>query len=675
MKGKKTLIALSLLLVTSLSGCITKVEPIKTPDHRDDTVFILYTGDVNCLDDENIGYEGLYSYKTSILKDNSNVYLIDTGDALQGDFCGAVTEGSYIIDLMNEVGYDLAVLGNHEFDYGMDALHDRINEAGFPYISCNITYTGESTNKLSEVAPYVVKEIGGMTFGFVGVTSPTAISKSTPAYFMEGGDIVYDFAAGNDGQDLYDAVQESVDACIDKDADYIILCSHLGDSEEYSPYSSIDVLNNTYGIDICLDSQCSAPIDAGRVKDLDGNNVMLCSSGDGLEYIGQLEITPEGKVTHTLVSKEDIDYVTSRVTTKINEFNEEYEEITSEVLGYSYYDLTIEDEDGVRMTRNRETNLGDLVADAYRSVGEADIGLYNGGAIESSIGRGEITLGDAIDALPYLDTMYVSTVTGQDILNALELSVMYVEEEYRTYDFVTTPNPETPDEEGNDGDGNDGGDNDDGGDEANQGGVSTFADDDEPSSGTCTCPSCVEGCECECEGECDGECECECECSTEEDEPEYVPTPNSDTPIGEFGGFLQVSGITFDVDTSVESPVVLDTNGLFVEINGEAQRRVSNVYVGEDALCPYTTYTVASIDYLLRDSGNGYTMFDSDKITKTTGLFCYEVLAEFISSFPTTPNYDDNGGDSIFGTLPIVPEQYQSAQGRINITTTASSPE
>ncbi len=684
MKGKQAFTVLSLLLVTSLTGCMNKVEPKTTTDVHSDSVFILYTGDVNCQDDENIGYGGLYSYKLELLEKTSDVYLIDTGDALEGDFCGAFTEGSYITDLMNEVGYDLAVLGNHEFDYGLDALSERINESGFPYISSNVTYTGSGTNKLSEVSPYVIKSIGDFTFGFVGATTPTTFTKSTPTFFMEDGEFVYDFATGNDGQDLYDAIQESVDACLEEDVDFVILCSHLGDSDEYSPYSSLDVLHNTYGIDICLDSQCDYTIDAQRVKDVDGNSVLLCSSGSDLEYIGQLEITTEGKISHTLVSDSDVTVSSSRVTEKIDAFNAEYEELLSEVLAYNYYDLIAEDEDGVRMVRNRETNLGDIVADAYRSAGDADIGIYNGGAIENTISHGQVTLGDVIEALPYLDAFMVSSVKGQDILDALELSVMYAEEEYRTYDFVTDDGgddasgdiPFVDDDDDTSDDDPYVDDDDDFDDYAIfydddefTGDEPDFGDGESSDSSTCTCPDCVDGCECECEGGCDGECDCECDCPGEEldddDESEYVPTPTSDSAIGEFGGFLQVSGISFDVNVTVQSPVVLDEHGLFVEVDSDLERRVSNVYVGDSKLDPGSYYTVASIDYILRDYGNGYTMFDNATTVSSSGSFCYEVLAEFLSSFDVE-DYEDNSGDGNYGSIPAIPLEYETAQGRIN---------
>lgn len=83
-------------------------------------IIVLYTNDVHCGIDENIGYAGLAAYKAAALEKTPYVALVDCGDAIQGDVVGTVSKGEYPVDLMNDVGYDFAVLGNHEFDYGMN---------------------------------------------------------------------------------------------------------------------------------------------------------------------------------------------------------------------------------------------------------------------------------------------------------------------------------------------------------------------------------------------------------------------------------------------------------------------------------------------------------------------------------------------------------------------------
>ena len=91
---------------------------------------------------------------------------MDDGDAIQGQAVGTLTDGEALLQLMNEVGYDVAIPGNHEFDYGMERFPEIVEEADFPYISCNFRKEGKPV-----LAPYVVLERWGIKIGFVGVTT------------------------------------------------------------------------------------------------------------------------------------------------------------------------------------------------------------------------------------------------------------------------------------------------------------------------------------------------------------------------------------------------------------------------------------------------------------------------------------------------------------------------
>ena len=123
-----------LLTLMTLGGC-------HAPQAADDIV-IVYTNDVHCAVDDAIGYAGLASYKQYMEGKTDYVTLVDCGDALQGNTMGTISQGEYLVEIMNEVGYDFAVLGNHEFDYGMDWLAELLELADAQYLGCNIQYTG-----------------------------------------------------------------------------------------------------------------------------------------------------------------------------------------------------------------------------------------------------------------------------------------------------------------------------------------------------------------------------------------------------------------------------------------------------------------------------------------------------------------------------------------------------
>ena len=102
----------------------------------DGEVVILYTNDIHTYIDKELTYSIVSSYKNSF----ENAILVDAGDHIQGTAFGSMDKGKTITDLMNVAGYDIATLGNHEFDYGMEGCLDAVDRAEFSYISCNFYF-------------------------------------------------------------------------------------------------------------------------------------------------------------------------------------------------------------------------------------------------------------------------------------------------------------------------------------------------------------------------------------------------------------------------------------------------------------------------------------------------------------------------------------------------------
>ena len=161
------LVVLVLLIALLIPACSNKVE--------DSDIVIVYTTDVHCGIDDNIGYASLAAYVKKTKQVSKNLTLIDAGDAMQGNLIGSLSKGKYIIDIMNALNYDLYAIGNHEFDYGIDELSQRIDDFNGEFISCNLSYTGSKGNKISKVKPYSIKDYGFAKVGYVGVTTPTTL--------------------------------------------------------------------------------------------------------------------------------------------------------------------------------------------------------------------------------------------------------------------------------------------------------------------------------------------------------------------------------------------------------------------------------------------------------------------------------------------------------------------
>ena len=418
---KKKLLALTLVLMLLLAGCGSAAPaeaPAPTPAEEtaylglDNDIVILYTNDVHCGVDDNLGYAGLATVKNALEAQGKHVVLVDNGDAVQGDTIGTLSNGEYIIDIMNEVGYDVATPGNHEFDYGMDQFFALTEQANFPYVSANFVDNDGNT----VLDPYVIKDVAGVKIAFVGISTPKTITTSTPKYFQDdNGNYIYAFQQDETGEKLYAAVQSAVDAARAEGAQFVIALAHLGIEEDCSPWTSSEVIVNTTGIDAVLDGHSHSMIECEKVKNKDGAEVLLSSTETKLAYIGCLTIKDDGSMSTTLISDNGMkDF--------IGGIQEEFEELVNTVVASTDVDLIIKDPaSGERIVRVSETNLGDLCADAYRAMSGADVAIVNGGGVRADIPAGDITYGQIIAVHPFGNEMCVVECTGQEILDALEL--------------------------------------------------------------------------------------------------------------------------------------------------------------------------------------------------------------------------------------------------------------
>ena len=409
-----SLLLLGLLSLSFLSGCGNSGEDI----------VIFYTTDVHCAVDDNIGYAALRSYVKREKETSKNVTLVDAGDATQGSLIGSLSKGEYIFDIMNALDYELFTLGNHDFDYGLDNLKERIDQFEGEVLSCNVSYSGQGENKLSGVKPYSILSYGDVKVGYVGVTTPSTLVTSNPANFKENGKTVYSF--GED--DLAGIVQSNVDACRAKGCKYVILLSHLGYSDNYSPYSSPEIIASLSGVTAVLDGHSHQKVECNYYKDAKGNSVPLCTAGYHMDSVGKVILKPDGKVEMGLITASiDGDLETIKL---IDGLKAKLDEDLKKVVAHSDLSLSIADANGIRMARSREVGLGDLVADAFREVSGSDIGFINGGGLRDDIHEGDLTYGDIKKVLPFDNQLVTVWASGQNILDYLEFASRKTKKEY-----------------------------------------------------------------------------------------------------------------------------------------------------------------------------------------------------------------------------------------------------
>ena len=387
---------------------------------------ILYTNDIHCAIDD---YPVLAAYKAEFEAQGKNVIVVDAGDAIQGEVIGAFTEGEAVVDIMNAVGYDYAVPGNHEFDYGMEAFLDLAqNKAEYKYISSNFYHLPTVDPVFS---PYAIEDFGDYQVAFVGISTPETITKSTPEYFKdENGNFTYGFPVypgGMTNDILYENIQESVDDAIADGADIVVAVGHTGILETSDGWKSTDIIANTDGIDYYIDAHSHETTESATYKNINDEDVILTSTGTKLANFGVLTISGNTS-DFELVSLESVDVdamseaaksAYDTVKAKVDGYNAEiavlYEEIgTSEVKLVAY------DEDDSWAVRKRETNAGNFVADAYRDVTGADIAIANGGGIRADVEIGSVSRKALMDVNAFGNDMCVLEVTGQQLVEVLE---------------------------------------------------------------------------------------------------------------------------------------------------------------------------------------------------------------------------------------------------------------
>ena len=395
-------------------------------------VTILYTNDVHTYIDNKSPkptYAAIAALKKSIEDTGRDVLLVDAGDHIQGTAYGSMDDGATIIELMNEAGYDLATPGNHEFDYGMARAKAVIQEADFPYVSCNWVDLRTGFNVLPSVKFFFV---GGRKIAFVGVTTPETFTKSTPAYFMNDAQTkyIYDILGGEDGQKLYDAVQKAIDKAEFWGADTIIGLGHLGVDPSSSPWTSEEVIAHTHGFTAFIDGHSHTVMANKQVADASGKAVTLTQTGSYFKNIGKMTVGADGTITTELIDTyEGLD---AAVAATASNWISAVDDMLGEEIAVGDTKFYINDPaTGKRRIRSGETNLGDFVADGiytyFNEIEElhCDIAIMNGGGLRTDVEAGPWSFKTCKTVSPFGNVACLMSVTGQQIQDALEFGARF----------------------------------------------------------------------------------------------------------------------------------------------------------------------------------------------------------------------------------------------------------
>ena len=386
-------------------------------------VVLLHTNDIHCGVDKNLTLARVAAYKKLQKGENPQTLLLDAGDAIQGEPLGKLTDGRAMVRILNAAGYDFAIPGNHEFDYGMDNFLSLAQKLKCGYTSCN--FVRRDTGK-PVLAPYRIFPFKERKVALIGVTTPGTLVSSTPRFFQDGkGRFIYGFCEDKEGVKLYRQVQDTVEEAREQGADTVILVSHLGSDGSIPVWSSRALLAHVTGVDGLIDGHSHEQYEV-YYPDRKGKMIPVAQTGTKLQTLGRMVIEDDGTIRGELIR--NLPDPDPRVETLVRKELAKVDKVLARKVGESPVEL-VDSLEGRRAVRQKETNLGDYAADAFRTFFKADAALINGGSFRSGLPQGSWTRKTLLTLFPFGNQAVLRSISGQQLLDALELSVSLAPEE------------------------------------------------------------------------------------------------------------------------------------------------------------------------------------------------------------------------------------------------------
>jgi 2',3'-cyclic-nucleotide 2'-phosphodiesterase (5'-nucleotidase family) len=332
------------------------------------------------------------------------VLLLDAGDAFQGTYISNMNHGEAMVDVMNLAGVDAMTLGNHEFDWGLDVLRARIQQARFPFLAANLE--AESEAMLEGVLPYTVLDADGVKVGVLGLTYhdlATIVLRSA----IEG------LRSLPPAESVRRYLPELGRVC-----DVIIVLSHLG------PEGDRELARAIPDIAVIVGSHSHQVLPRGeRVGD-----TVIVQAGTNGYYLGELivhfdragnriaDIDRTGEVLKVTADGTP----NAQVSAIVDKWQAAASQAGSKVIGQTAIAL--------RAARGEETALGNLITDAMRAADlgdgkRSDIGLHNDGGIRADLDAGPITYAELYAVLPFDNTLVGIDLTGAQVKDMLEQGI------------------------------------------------------------------------------------------------------------------------------------------------------------------------------------------------------------------------------------------------------------
>lgn len=386
-----------------------------TPQASAQKLTILHTNDTHSqIDPTSKDLGGIARRKVvidSVRTAEPNVLLVDAGDAVQGTLYFSLFGGELERKLMNDLGYDIQILGNHEFDNGMDALAQIYKGVNAEKLSSN--YNVEYTPLRGLLKPYTIRQFGNKKIGFIAINlTPKGMIADKNATGVE-------YKDGLQAANAYAWILKNMEGC-----DEVVALTHVGHSDQPG-YSDLDLAKGSRNIDVIIGGHSHTVLGDGKTDkankavNLDGDTVLIAQTGSSGVNIGQVDIDlATGKASSKIIT------VDSRLDSRkdfafekqIEPYRAKVDSVMQVPVGRATAELT-----------KGEPALENFMADAMMQLGKKltgstpDLAIINKGGLRTSILKGAITKGEIMQVMPFDNYATVMEIKGSDLLDALNV--------------------------------------------------------------------------------------------------------------------------------------------------------------------------------------------------------------------------------------------------------------
>ncbi len=334
--------------------------------------------------------------------------VVSAGDMFQGTVRSNILQGQPVVKMMNEIKFTAMAIGNHEFDWGMDSLYKNIKIANFPMLSANIV-DKQTGNTANFALPYTIANVNGVKVGIVGLTTPQSKYTTNIKVISQ-----YDFLPPKE------AVKNVYQELKAKGVQVIILLGHLdyyfiNDQAQGEAVELIDELYNTqYKVDAVISGH------SHKLAKIKRHNIPLVQAASNGRYVGRVTLYFSKDENKIVNSEVDVLAVPSnqspdrQVEKIINSSAALAKPIENKIIGRTI---------GLEHNRYIISPLGMWINDCLRKKVEAKVSFYNSGGVRKSLKKGDITLGDMYEIIPFDNTIVTMDLTGKQIIDLLEFGL------------------------------------------------------------------------------------------------------------------------------------------------------------------------------------------------------------------------------------------------------------